>query len=762
MKKIQDIKSYVDEQKIVPESELTAYYADGAHKAEEEIERLVKEGYIIRHGKDKLASLAQAKYARGFLEIKRGGFAFVRDEGGDVFVPQSGLSGAFNREIVLVKIDKVAAKGKEGYVERILTPLPYKTVGIYVVDKKGDYVIDDNPVNGRYKVAPKRQMREADGKKVVFEVDRRATRTRGLPEGHVQEVLGAENAPGVDILSVARSFGLYDEFPHAVMQEVKRIPNEVSEVDLKDRELLFDKRIFTIDGEDAKDLDDAVSLEVLPNGNRLLGVHIADVSHYVTLGSALNAEALHRGTSVYLVDQVIPMLPRQLSNGICSLNEDAIRLTLSCFMEMDETAKVVNYRFAKTAIKSVHRLSYTQVNNLLEEDGEAFKKSYPDIVDDLLTMQKLAKDIGGSRVFAGSIDFDLPEAKILLDENKKPVKIVPRVQRSAEKLIEEFMVVANNTVAGDFYKKDIPFIYRVHDKPDEQKMLALEEFLQNFGYRNIGRSNKKLQDVLSESLGTPEENIIKTVTLRTMQKAVYDIKNVGHYGLGSEAYCHFTSPIRRYPDLIVHRLLTARIEKKNTAKEDLRSIAEQSSRMERNAIEAERKIDEIKKAEFMQPKIGEEFRAVVSGVASSAIFVQLPDTVEGVLPLSEMHDDYYTYNEELYCVEGRRTKKRISLGDEITVRLITAEPFTPRIEFAYVPLAGDGKRIRPLASKRNAGQNRDSRRSQKNKKPYKSGGQGARNKNNGGKKTANTTTGPDNNKKFKKKSNNKPRNAKKK
>ncbi|MGI6664643.1 MAG: ribonuclease R [Christensenellaceae bacterium] len=683
------IIAFVNEVGATTEEALLAAINAEENEIKEETNQLVRAGEIIRTKRGKLASLGHAGYAKGSIDIKRGGFGFVRQTDDDIYIPAKELKGAFQNETVLAKITHTDARGKEGYVERILSKLPYEIVGTYQV-KKNEQVVEEDGAGGQmFAVERKHQNKAYDGKKVLFSVMRRAS-AGCLPEGHVKEVLGDKDAPGVDILSVARSFGLYDAFPKAVMKEANSVPEEVDEKELNDRELLFDKAIFTIDGADAKDLDDAISLEKLQNGNQLLGVHIADVSHYVKQGSALDEEALHRGTSVYLVDQVIPMLPRRLSNGICSLHGGVVRLTLSCFMEVNAAGDVVNHRFAKTAIRSSYRLTYEGVNDLLDGNPAA-EKEYASIKELLIDANKLAEVIHKKRRAEGSIDFDVPEAKIVLDEKRRPVEIVPRTQQAAEKMIEAFMVLANNTVAEDFFTHELPFIYRIHDKPDPMRMEELKSFLATIGYRNMRGGSQGLQRVLRESMGRPEENIIKTIVLRTMQKAEYNVQNRGHFGLGSSAYTHFTSPIRRYPDLIVHRLIHARLEKRKVEM-DLSYIATESSAKERSAIEAERRIDEIMKAEYMEQFIGKTFQGVVSGVTNTAVFVALPNTVEGVLPLSSINDDYYVFFPELYAVVGKRRKKRIQLGDKIKVRVKSADKEIPQIEFSYVPLSKKRKK----------------------------------------------------------------------
>jgi len=463
---------------------------------------------------------------------------------------------------------------------------------------------------------------------------------------------------------------------------------EPAEAEISRRENLFDRCIFTIDGEDAKDLDDAVSLERIENGGYLLGVHIADVSHYVTENSPLDKEAYHSGTSVYLMDRVIPMLPKALSNGICSLNEGVPRLTLSCFMEIDSAGTIRSGRLAETVIKTRHRMTYTNVNRILA--GEELPE-YADIAEVAREMNRLAKLLRRKRFSQGAIDFDIPEAKIELDQDGWPVEIGIRERGDAEKLIEEFMIAANNTVAEQFFFCDLPFLYRTHERPDSQKMREFSVFLKNLGYVLKGTAaphGTALQKVLDESAEEKEGAIIKRLMLRSMKKARYTAVNCGHFGLASQAYSHFTSPIRRYPDLQIHRIVKDQLNGRLTAKQIekyeqmLPGVAQQCCDRELNAIEAERMVDDIKKAEYMHDRIGEEFSGVVSGVTPRALFLELENTVEGVLPLENVEDDFYHYIEEQYCVVGERTKKRITIGDKLTARLESADPETGRIEFS--------------------------------------------------------------------------------
>jgi len=669
---IVDIWKYIEQE----------YDNDG--EAIKQVNALLKSGHIIRMKNGKVASLKQAGYVRGVIEIKKSGFGFIRDEAGDVFVPESEMRGALNGEEVLAWAGKVTAKGREGKIEKVLSALPYRAVGRFLRNKKGrPYVLLEDHGDLKVMITNIKHIDAKNHDVVVVDIERRDMGKKPA-EGKIIEVLGKETLPGVDILRIARSYGLYTEFPNAVMRQVDEIPDYVEKQELETRELLFDKKIFTIDGIDAKDLDDAVSLERTKKGNYLLGVHIADVSHYVQPGTALDREAFSRGTSVYLVDQVIPMLPKQLSNGICSLNENEVRLTMSCFMEINANGDIVKKRFANTAIRTCHRLNYDEINDLLENEDAQVKEKYSDIADVLYAMKELAAILKAKRDRDGNIDFDVPEAKIYLDQNKRPYQIQKRVQRTAENLIEEFMICCNNAVAQAFSDAKMPSIYRVHDRPDGEKLDSLNRLLSNFGYRKVNMTNRELQEILRECTDTPEENIVKTVALRSMKKAIYSQENRGHFGLGSEAYTHFTSPIRRYPDLIVHRLLKAYMGADSIAGHTLNAVATQSNMAERKAIEAERKVDDIKKAEYMSDHLGDIYTGRVSGVTAYGLYVELDNTVEGFLPMNWLRDDYYTYMEQYFCVVGRRTKRKISLGDSIEIQVVSADKSVPRIEFSDV------------------------------------------------------------------------------
>lgn len=646
---------------------------------------------IITDRSSKLALPEQCGLVSGKLQVKRGGFGFVLNPQGDIFIEKKDLHGALNGEKVLVKIVKNYTPGHpEGRIIRI-EDKPYYTVGTVKKIRQVTVLLPDDNTIGNIKLARKGRAQAQPGQKAVVEITRRTMRTT-MHEGKVVEILGDINDNGIDILSIARSYGLKEEFKPEVLNYAASLPKEVDTTLFKDRTLLFDKLIFTIDGDDAKDLDDAVSIEKLGDGSYILGVHIADVSHYVRENSPIDKEALHRGTSVYLIDRVIPMLPKELSNGICSLNSGVVRLTLSCFMKIDHSGNVVSHKLRKTAIKSAHRLTYNSVNSILLGDENSCDK-YSDIKDALFTMNELAHILREKRFSAGSLDFDIPEAKIALDDNNISCDVSLRKRGDAEKLIEEFMLICNETVAREYESRCIPFVYRIHEKPEPQRMRELSEFLNTFGYKLPKNGNIEpfmLSEILSMVKDSNDEAIISRVILRSLKKAKYSTHNEGHFGLASECYCHFTSPIRRYPDLQIHRIikedLNGNLTKERIAHYEhcLFSSASASSERERNAIEAERSVNAVKMAEYMEQHIGEEYPAIISGVSANCLFAELANTIEGSVPLSSLHNDYYEADIKNYLVRGVRTNRVIRLGDAVKIRVVSASKEDARIEFALL------------------------------------------------------------------------------
>ena len=530
------------------------------------------------------------------------------------------------------------------------------------------------------------------GHKVVVEITDYGEDRRN-PEGKVIEILGHINDPGVDILSVIRRYELAVEFPEEVYAEIEHLGTEVAEADKKGREDLRDLLTITIDGADAKDLDDAVSLKRLGNGNFELGVHIADVSHYVRENTALDKEAYARGTSVYLVDRVIPMLPHKLSNGICSLNPHVDRLALSCLMEVNGRGEVVSHRILESVINSDYRMTYTAVREILEDGAPALLEQYAEILPMLEDMEELRQILGEKRRKRGSVNFDLPESKIILDENGKPIDIKPYEKSIATNMIEEFMLVCNETIAENSFWQEMPFMYRSHQEPDEDKLEKMEQFLRGFGYylrKKDGEIHpRELQKVLQKAEETDEERIITRMVLRSMMQARYTAENGGHFGLAAKYYCHFTSPIRRYPDLEIHRMikkmLHGELDEKASAyyRRKMPDWAKHCSKQERVAEDAERDTDALKKVEFMEDKVGQIYEGIISGVTNWGIYVELPNTIEGMVALSQMDDDYYEFDEKKMLVFGKRTKKSYRLGDKVVVSVAKVDRMMGTIDFVF-------------------------------------------------------------------------------
>jgi len=658
-------------------------------------------GEIIRTRTNRYGVPEKMNLIRGRLQSNPKGFGFVITETAgepDIFVNANDMNGAMHGDTVLVRIEGQSAGNRlEGRIIRIVERGITQTVGTYQDETHYGFVITDDKRVGRDIFIPKgASMGAVDGHKVVVKIVR-YPEGRSNPEGEIVEILGHKNDPGVDILSIIRKFGLPEEFPQDVLDQAQAVPDEISPEEIKGRRDLRDRMMVTIDGADAKDLDDAVSVEKLPNGNYLLGVHIADVSYYVKENSPIDNEAYKRGTSVYLVDRVIPMIPHRLSNGICSLNPQVDRLTISCDMELDKDANVVKYDIFLSVIKTNERMTYADVRSILEDKDQELIEKYRDLVPMFQTMEELARKLRDKRMRRGAIDFDFREAKIYVNEQGEPTDIGFRTRSIAESIIEEFMLAANETVAEHFHWMKMPFIYRVHEDPKEEKLMAFMEFVTNFGYSVRGKGNsvhpRALQQLLEEVKGTPEEIIISTVMLRSMKQARYDAESLGHFGLATEFYTHFTSPIRRYPDLIVHRLIRDWVERgqgempeerQRYWAEKLPEIAEHTSQRERLAVDAERETDDLKKAEYMLERIGEEFEGVISSVTSFGIFVELPNTIEGLVHVSYLTDDYYHYHEKLYALVGERTGKQYRIGDVVQVRVSNVNVDERAIDFEIV------------------------------------------------------------------------------
>ena len=551
----------------------------------------------------------------------------------------------------------------------------------------------DNPKFGSDIFIPQERSKGAvSGHKVVVEITDYGKEGR-KPEGKVVEIIGHINDPGTDIMSIVKAYDLPVEFSEKIMHQVENVSNDVSTADMAGRMDFRDWQTVTIDGEDAKDLDDAITL-TKEGDNYKLGVHIADVSNYVQEHSALDVEALSRGTSVYLVDRVIPMLPHKLSNGICSLNAGENRLTLSCVMTIDTKGNVIDHTIAESVIKVDRRMSYTSVKKILEDHDENEIREYEELVPMFELMQELAAILRKKRMKRGSIDFDFPETKIVLDDKGKPVEIKPYERNVATKIIEDFMLIANETVAQDYFWQELPFVYRTHDNPDTEKIKKLSTFINNFGYSiHIGQDEvhpKELQKLLQKIDGTPEEALISRLTLRSMKQAKYTTMSTGHFGLATPYYCHFTSPIRRYPDLQIHRIIKDNLRGRMNAKKIehydkiLPEVAKHSSEMERRADEAERETDKLKKVEYMSERIGEVFEGVISGVTEWGFYVELPNTVEGLVHVTTLVDDYFHYNESTYELVGEVTNIRYKLGQRVHVMVTGTDKILRTIDFRVV------------------------------------------------------------------------------
>ncbi len=621
------------------------------------------------------------------------GFGFVSVEGmeEDIYIKESHTNGALDKDTVqLVLLPSKGGRRQEGEITKILAHGITEIVGIYQKGKDFGFVNADNQKFAKDIYIPEARSKGAvTGHKVVVKLTDFGSKTKN-PEGIVKEILGHVNDPGVDILSIIRSYQLPEEFPKPVMAQAAQTAEEVSEEEKQGRLDLREWQTVTIDGEDAKDLDDAVTL-TKEGKHYTLGVHIADVTHYVTEESALDKEALKRGTSVYLVDRVIPMLPHRLSNGICSLNEGVDRLALSCIMEIDEKGNVIGHKIAETLIRVDRRMSYTSVKKILEDRDESERKEYEPLVPMFERMQELAAILREKRRQRGSIDFDFPETKMVLDKKGKPIEIKPYERNTATNIIEDFMLITNETIAEDYYWQELPFVYRTHDTPDPERIQRLEVFINNFGYgiknNREGIHPKELQKLLARIEDSPEEALISRLTLRSMKQAKYTVQNSGHFGLSAKYYCHFTSPIRRYPDLQIHRIIKENLHGGISEKRVkhytniLPGVAEQSSAMERRADEAERETEKLKKTEYMSERIGERFTGVISGMSAYGIYVELPNTVEGMIHVNNLIDDYYYYNEETYEMVGEQFHRVFKLGQKLDIVVMAADKLTRTIDF---------------------------------------------------------------------------------
>ena len=699
---------------------------------------LEDEGIVVRSKNDRYDLARDLGYYKGIISIHPKGFGFVEiDDMDDVYVRSEDLNGALHKDTVLVKI-LPTSKGDslEGEIAQVLERGMTDFIGTYYEIKQVGYVKPDNSRYHAVVAIPKNKSKGAvkDHKVRVRIVD---YLENNVVKAEVTEILGHKNDPGIDILSVVYKYDIVPEFSQEALQQAAEIPNEPDPESYKGRRDLRGETIVTIDGDDAKDLDDAVHVRMLDNGNYLLGVSIADVSYYVTEGSPLDREAFFRGTSVYLVDRVIPMIPHRLSNGICSLNPQVDRLTITCEMEISPEGDVVSHEIFPSIIKTTERMTYNHVNRILIDENPELCERYEALVPTFKLMYELSKILREKRHDRGSIDFDLEESKIIVDEYGFPIDVVLREREIAERIIEDFMLAANETVAEHFHWMDVPFIYRVHEHPKPEKLERFYKLARALGYEIKGTKDhvhpKALQMITEAVHGKPEHAAINTMMLRSLQKARYNEESLGHFGLAAEFYTHFTSPIRRYPDLVVHRLIRRYLFDQDLSKETLDyytavmpEIGEQTSKRERDAIDAEREVEDMKKAEYMTQFIDEEFEGVISSVTKWGMYVELPNTVEGLVHVNDLTDDYYEFDEDNLALIGRRTKTIYKIGDIVKVVVAAASKEERTIDFQLVGMSKSRqkrgfKRIdtRQTSSSRNNRSKERSKGKKRNTKDYR-------------------------------------------
>lgn len=716
----------------------------------EEFKELVKtlvrmegQGLVVRSRSNRYGLPERMNLLRGKFIGHAKGFGFVTPdvEGmDDVFIPPHEVNGAINGDTVLIRVLKESfGDRREGTVTKVVERGQTSFVGTFQANRGfGFVVLDDKKLPMDIFIAKGDTLGAVDGHKVVVEI---ATWPEDLKSatGYITKILGHKNDPGVDILSILYKHDIPPEFPEEVVAAAQRVPDEISPADLEGRRDLRHETIVTIDGADAKDLDDAVTVTKNVDGTYKLGVHIADVSYYVTQGSVIDIEAYDRATSVYLTDRVIPMIPHRLSNGICSLNPQVDRLTLSCEMIIDGSGTVIAHEIFQSVIKTTERMTYKDVYKILEEQDEELMARYEPLVPMFNHMAELSKILRNKRELRGAIDFDFKESKVIVDEDGWPVDIEIRERTVAEKLIEDFMLAANETVAEHFHWMNVPFLYRIHEDPKPEKLQRFFEFVTNFGILIKGTGNtvhpKALQDVLSAIEGMPEEPVISTMLLRSMQQAKYYPESIGHFGLSTDFYTHFTSPIRRYPDLVVHRLIRTYLINKDTSKDTLAQwamamdeIADHTSERERRAVDAERDTDALKKAQYMSDKIGEEFEGIVSSVTNFGIFIELPNTIEGLVHISNMTDDYYRFDDRQMMMIGERTNRQFRIGDEVKVRVANVIIEESSIDFEIVGMVTSYGRTRKatptvIHARKNYNDNKDGRSSRSSRS---GGGRGRR------------------------------------
>ncbi|MFP4944990.1 ribonuclease R [Staphylococcus pseudintermedius] len=678
---------------------------------------LEQTGMVTRTKQDRYQKQQQktnSGLVRGTLSQNKKGFAFLRpddQEMEDIFIPPTKINRAMDGDVVLVEAKKSRGdfrKGKfEGEVKAIESHSIKQVVGTFSEARHFGFVVpDDKRIMQDIFVPKGQELGAVEGHKVLVQITQYSDGTNS-PEGQISAILGHKNDPGVDILSIIYQHGIEIEFPDDVLKEAENVPETIQPDELKGRRDLRDELTITIDGADAKDLDDAIAVKKLDNGNTELTVSIADVSYYVTEGSALDREAYDRATSVYLVDRVIPMIPHRLSNGICSLNPEVDRLAMSCRMEIDAQGQVVKHEIFESVIHSNARMTYDAVNRIITDKDAVTRAQYPEIVPMLDLAQTLSQQLIAMRKKRGEIDFDIKEAKVIVNEEGIPKEVVTRERGEGERLIESFMLIANETVAEHFNQMEVPFIYRIHEQPKSERLRQFFDFITNFGIMVKGTGEdihpSTLQNIHEEIAGRPEDMVISTMMLRSMQQARYDADNLGHFGLAADYYTHFTSPIRRYPDLIVHRLVRKYLIEKSMDgramhewEEKLPQIAEHTSNRERRAIDAERDTDELKKAEFMIQHIGDEFEGVISSVANFGMFVELPNTIEGMVNMQNMSDDYYHFDERQMALIGERKAKVYRIGDVVKVKVIHVDVDERQIDFQIVgmPIDVSSKRER--------------------------------------------------------------------
>ncbi|EII2709458.1 ribonuclease R [Staphylococcus pseudintermedius] len=678
---------------------------------------LEQTGMVTRTKQDRYQKQQQktnSGLVRGTLSQNKKGFAFLRpddQEMEDIFIPPTKINRAMDGDVVLVEVKKSRGdfrKGKfEGEVKAIESHSIKQVVGTFSEARHFGFVVpDDKRIMQDIFVPKGQELGAVEGHKVLVQITQYSDGTNS-PEGQISAILGHKNDPGVDILSIIYQHGIEIEFPDDVLKEAENVPETIQPDELKGRRDLRDELTITIDGADAKDLDDAIAVKKLDNGNTELTVSIADVSYYVTEGSALDREAYDRATSVYLVDRVIPMIPHRLSNGICSLNPEVDRLAMSCRMEIDAQGQVVKHEIFESVIHSNARMTYDAVNRIITDKDAVTRAQYPEIEPMLDLAQTLSQQLIAMRKKRGEIDFDIKEAKVIVNEEGIPKEVVTRERGEGERLIESFMLIANETVAEHFNQMEVPFIYRIHEQPKSERLRQFFDFITNFGIMVKGTGEdihpSTLQNIHEEIAGRPEDMVISTMMLRSMQQARYDADNLGHFGLAADYYTHFTSPIRRYPDLIVHRLVRKYLIEKSMDgramhewEEKLPQIAEHTSNRERRAIDAERDTDELKKAEFMIQHIGDEFEGVISSVANFGMFVELPNTIEGMVNMQNMSDDYYHFDERQMALIGERKAKVYRIGDVVKVKVIHVDVDERQIDFQIVgmPIDVSSKRER--------------------------------------------------------------------